>query len=662
MANATQPIDEYHVEAGFLFFRDRLCVPYGSTRDFLIWELHGDGLAGHFGITKTLQALEGRYYWPNLRRDVRRLVGRCSICTIGKLTKQNTGQYLPLPVPDSPWQEVSLDFVLGLPRTRRQFDAILVIVDRFSKMAHFIACSKTVDAAHTAHLFFNEVVRLHGVPRSIISDRDVRFTSNFWRTLWRLMGTTLQFLTAFHPQTDGQTEVTNRSLGNLMRCLIQEHTATWDELLPRAEFAYNASQHRVTVYSPFQVNTRRVPNLLVDLIHLPTAGTHSHEASTYATDLAELHRHVHDKITAYNAKLKTSIDAHRRPCEIQEGSMVMVQLCRERYAAERAHKLHPHADGPFQVRRKINPNAYDVAIPPEWGIPTTFNICDLIPCRGPLEIPIEPGLPPDSTELSLFVPEEDDGPRDPTTRVTVDDDLAATARAAEDDATPDARQELRRPRLPLQLLPGRHRPLLLSQGRGAHQKRLSLFKIGNRRMFTKIARQIMRNWITFFIFLQRRVVQVSKLVRLISVVAVSMVCCCATLKSNKRPDELRPYVFCLEGEENLDRLISQSDDRHRKVDRESKKKKPLAVLELIEKHSTYRQGFTEVGMFDSGSLSFPDIPVQPPNSWALPIVTLAAIAAALRADNEKLVQSLLLAVEQGLRYVSFIESTWIRKA
>ena len=254
------------------------------------------------------------------------------------------------------------------------------------------------------------------------------------------MGTTLQFSTAFHPQTDGQTEVTNRSLGNLLRCLIQEHTATWDELLPRAEFAYNASQHRVTGYSPFQINTGRVPNLPVDLIHLSTAGTHSHEASTYVTDLAELHRHVHDKITAYNAKLKTSIDAHRRPCDIQEGSWVMVRLRPERYAAERAHKLHPRADGPFQVRRKINPNAYDVAIPPELGILTTFNICDLIPYRGPLEIPIEPGLPPDSTESSLFVPEEDDGPRDPATGVTVEDDLAATARAAEDDATLDERQ------------------------------------------------------------------------------------------------------------------------------------------------------------------------------------------------------------------------------
>ena len=202
-AQSPTPSPDYIRESGYLFFRDRLCILAGSTRDFLIWELHGGGLAGHFGITKTLLAVQAQYYWPHLRRNVRRLVGRCSTCTIGKLTRQNSSQYLLLPVPESPWQEVSLDFVLGLPRTRRQLDTILVVVDRFSKMAHFIACSRTTDAAHTTRLLFNEVVRLHGIPRSIVSDRDVRFTSNFWKTLWRMMGTTLQFSTTFHPQMDG---------------------------------------------------------------------------------------------------------------------------------------------------------------------------------------------------------------------------------------------------------------------------------------------------------------------------------------------------------------------------------------------------------------------------------------------------------------------------
>ena len=131
---------DYRVDSVFLFFRDRLCIFAGSTRNFLIWELHGGGLAGHFSITKTIQALELRYYWPQLRPNVRRMIGRCSTCTIGNLMKQNTGQYLPLPVPNSPWQEVSLDFVLGIPRTWHQLDAILVVLDRFSKMAHFIDC------------------------------------------------------------------------------------------------------------------------------------------------------------------------------------------------------------------------------------------------------------------------------------------------------------------------------------------------------------------------------------------------------------------------------------------------------------------------------------------------------------------------------------------
>ena len=325
-AQSTTPFEGYQEEAGYLFFHNRLCIPAGSTRDFLIWELHGGGLAGHFGITKTLSALEDRYYWPHLHRDVRRLIVRCSICTISKLTKQNSGPYLPLPVPESPWQEVSLDFVLGLPRTRRQQHSILVVVDRFSKMAHFIACSKTTDASHTARLFFNEVVLLYGIPRSIVSDHDVRFTSSFWKTLWRLMETTLKFSTAFHPQRDGQTEVTNRTLGNLLRCLVQGNTTAWDELLPRAEFTYNASEHRATRYSPFRITTVKDRNLPVDLLPLPTPSAYSTEAITLATDLTALHQQVHDRLTEYNNKVKTAIDEHRHSREFQEGDMVMIKL------------------------------------------------------------------------------------------------------------------------------------------------------------------------------------------------------------------------------------------------------------------------------------------------------------------------------------------------
>ena len=280
-------------------------------------------------------------------------------------------------------------------------------------MAHFIACAKTADAAHTVGLFFNEIVRLHGVPRSIISDRDVRFTSTFWKTLWHLMGMTLKFSTAFHPQFDGQTEVTNRSLGNLLRCLVQENTATWDELLSSVEFAYNASSHRATGYSPFQVNTGRNPNLPVDLVPLPSLKATSAEAIDYATDLTEIHHQAKERITAYNTKIKGAADARRRPLTYQVGDMVMVRLRPERYAMEKAHKLHPRTAGPFSVLRVVNPNAYDVAIPPEWGIASNFNIGDLVAYQGPLEVPPEPGLSPYSTESSLFAPAENDGDHSP---------------------------------------------------------------------------------------------------------------------------------------------------------------------------------------------------------------------------------------------------------
>ncbi|WVZ58323.1 hypothetical protein U9M48_008604 [Paspalum notatum var. saurae] len=198
-----------------------------------------DALSRRCAKHMQVDLLSDHFFWPHMRRDVQRHVGCCIVCLKAKSRLNPHGLYTPLPIPHVPWEDISMDFVLGLPQSPRGRDYIFVVVDRFSKMAHFIPCHKSDDASHVADLFFREIVCLHGIPKTIVSDRDTKFLSYFWKTLWAKLGTKLLFSTTCHPQTDGQTEVVNRTLSTMFRAVLKKNLKLWEDCLPHVEFAYN---------------------------------------------------------------------------------------------------------------------------------------------------------------------------------------------------------------------------------------------------------------------------------------------------------------------------------------------------------------------------------------------------------------------------------------
>ncbi|KAK1593398.1 hypothetical protein QYE76_008222 [Lolium multiflorum] len=289
-------------------------------------ESHVGGLMGHFGREKTLLMLADHFYWPKMRRDVDRYVRRCITCNKSKSKLKPHGLYTPLPAPTTPWEDISMDFVLGLPRTKRGHDSIFVVVDRFSKMSHFIACHKSDDASHIANLFFREIVRLHGVPKTIVSDRDVKFMSYFWKTLWRKLGTKLLFSTTCHPQTDGQTEVVNRTLSQLLRSMIKKNLKEWEECLPHVEFAYNRAVHSTTELCPFEVVYGFKPITPLDLLPLPIHERVNMEASKRADFVKKIHVKTKELIEKKGKSNAARMNKKRKEMLFKPGDLVWVHF------------------------------------------------------------------------------------------------------------------------------------------------------------------------------------------------------------------------------------------------------------------------------------------------------------------------------------------------
>ena len=371
---------DFQQRGDLLVKNDRLYIPNDRSLQFeLLQEAHDSPVGGHLGADKTLDRLKRSFYWPGMQGMVREYTRTCHTCQACKSDMRKAkGLLQSNPVPEHPWDSVSCDFITGLPRTARGHDAILMIVDRATK---WMACEPTtlkVTAEEVANLFHKAIFRYHGVPRVIISDRDKTFTSKFWDSFNKLLGTRLNMSTANHPQTDGQSERHNRTLEDMLRGFVAPNQDDWDLRLVNAEFAYNDSVNATTGYSPFQLNFGRDPRTPLHTLAAPVVPEGTHEtAQQFVARIredraraAQLMRQAQERQAAYYNK-------HRHDEVFTVGDKVMLSADHVRTpdTAGAKPKLQHRFLGPFSIRQVISPVAYKLDLPPDFaGVHPVFNI------------------------------------------------------------------------------------------------------------------------------------------------------------------------------------------------------------------------------------------------------------------------------------------------
>jgi hypothetical protein len=254
LINQGKEVDFKLGEDGILRFRDRVCVPnVPELKRSILEEGHRSSLSIHPGATKMYQDLKKIFWWAGMKKDIAEFVYACLICQKSKVEHQKpSGLMQPLSIPEWKWDSISMDFVVGLPKTAKGSDSIWVIVDRLTKSAHFLPIRINYPLQRLAEIYIEQIVKLHGVPSSIVSDRDPRFTSRFWGSLQSALGIKLKLSFAYHLQTDGQTERTIQSLEDLLRACVLEQGGSWDAYFPLIEFTYNNSFHSSIGMAPFE--------------------------------------------------------------------------------------------------------------------------------------------------------------------------------------------------------------------------------------------------------------------------------------------------------------------------------------------------------------------------------------------------------------------------
>ena len=366
---------------GLLRHKGRVYVPPDSAlRQELLRTSHDDPHSSHFGAAKTTHLLRRHYYWETMAEDVRAYVQTCPVCQRTKTPRHLPyGKLTSLPQPTGPWSEISMDFITDLPESpdgdpKVLRDSILVVVDRYTKMSIYIATNKTVTAEQLAEVFLQRVIRSFGLPKGIVSDRGSVFTSKFWSELCFHLKITRRLSTAFHPQTDGQTERQNQTLEHYLRCYCNYRQDDWVSRLAMAEFTYNNSIHSTIGTTPFRAlygfdpEMRLHPELSSEESEVPEVGLRVKRMAKQREELSERWRQAVESQAKFH-------DKRHIPIEFKVGDLVMLNARNIRQKRP-SKKLADRQLGPFKVLQIVgnHKQAYKLELPETWRIHPVFHV------------------------------------------------------------------------------------------------------------------------------------------------------------------------------------------------------------------------------------------------------------------------------------------------